>query len=165
MQQLELMQCKVGIVSAPQALQRLLQERDLPLRLLLSLPGPLGLHGKPGCVRARLLRVRFDGGPRLGKTQTSPSLNHSGFGSRLCSRYGNAAVAAPLPTYLSRVPPAVTPLLQRPVSVLQLLLEPGGLCTGAGGQQGGRGARRTLARREVLPDVCAHAVQAYEKTK
>lgn len=36
-----------------------------------------------------------------------------------------------LPTHLSCVSPAVTPLLEGPVSFLQLLLEAGGLCAGA----------------------------------
>lgn len=47
-------------------------------------------------------------------------------------------------TYLSCVSPAVPPLLQSPVSLLQLLFEPGGLCTRACWEQSRRGPWRPL---------------------
>lgn len=69
----------------------------------------------------------------------------AGHGTQTAVSGTRSHLHAPLPTYLSCVSPAVTPLLQCPVSFLQLLFEPGGLCTGSRGQQGRRCTRRPLA--------------------
>lgn len=79
------------------------------------------------------------------------------------SRFSDMLQLAPLHTYLSCVSPAVTPLLQSPVSIFQLLFESGSLCTEARGQQCRGGTRRPLSRREVLPDICAHTIQTYKQ--
>lgn len=72
-------------------------------------------------------------------------------------------LATYLRTHLSCVSPAVAPLLQGPMSLLQFLFEPPSICTGAGGQQGGGGARGALGRGKVLPDVSVHTVKTYRE--
>lgn len=55
----------MGILSAPQALQRLLQKRSLSLRLLLGLPCSLCVSGQPRRTAPRFFGVGFVRGPRL----------------------------------------------------------------------------------------------------